>query len=41
MVDLALIYNICTQFVYLIATLLLIIQAVFEEQNNLANPKVI
>ncbi len=29
------------QFVYLIATLLLIMQATFKEQNNLVNPKVI
>jgi hypothetical protein len=41
MVDLALIYNIYTQFVYLTAILLLTMQAMFEEQNNLVAPKVI
>jgi hypothetical protein len=41
MVDLALIRNARTQFVYLTATLPLTIQATFEEQNNLVNPKVI
>jgi superfamily II DNA or RNA helicase len=41
MVDLALIRNARTQFVYLTATLPPTIQATFEEQNNLVNPKVI
>ena len=41
MVDLALIRNVRTQFVYLTATLPPTIQARFEEQNNLVNPKVI
>ena len=41
MVDLALIRNVRTQFVYLTATLPPTIQATFEEQNNLVNPKVI
>ena len=41
MVDLALIRNFRTQFVYLTATLPPTIQARFEEQNNLVNPKVI
>lgn len=41
MVDLALIRNVRTQFVYLTATLPLTMQATFEEQNNLVNPKVI
>jgi hypothetical protein len=40
-VDLALIRNIRTQFVYLTAILLPIIQAMFEKQNSLVNPKVI
>ncbi|HEY0934969.1 MAG TPA: DEAD/DEAH box helicase, partial [Trebonia sp.] len=41
MVDLALIRSGRTQFVYLTATLPPTMQAVFEEQNNLVNPKVI
>jgi superfamily II DNA helicase RecQ len=41
MVDLALIRNVRTQFVYLTATLPPTMQATFEEQNNLVNPKVI
>jgi len=41
LVDLALIRNVRTQFVYLTATLPPTIQATFEEQNNLVNPKVI
>jgi superfamily II DNA helicase RecQ len=40
-VNLALIHNIYTQFVYLTIILPPIIQAIFEEQNNLVNPKVI
>ena len=41
MVDLALIRNVCTQFVYLTATLPPAMQATFREQNNLVNLKVI
>jgi hypothetical protein len=41
MADLALIRNVHTQFVYLMATLPPIMQAMFKEQNNLVNPKVI
>lgn len=41
MVNLALIRNVRTQFVYLTATLPLTMQATFEEQNNLMSPKVI
>lgn len=41
MVDLALIRSVRTQFVYLTATLPPMIQARFEHQNNLANPKMI
>jgi superfamily II DNA helicase RecQ len=40
-IDLALVRNIRTQFVYLTVTLLPIIQAAFEEQNNLVYPKII
>ena len=41
MVDLALIHNVCMQFIYLTATLLLTMQATFKEQNNLMSLKVI
>ena len=41
MVDLAVIRSLRTQFVYLTATLPPAIQAEFEEQNHLLNPKVI
>lgn len=41
MVDLALIRSVRTQFVYLTATLPPTMQAAFEEQNNLVNPKVV
>jgi len=41
MVDLALIRGVRTQFVYLTATLPPTIQAQFELQNNLVNPKII
>jgi superfamily II DNA helicase RecQ len=40
-VDLALIRGVRTQFVYLTATLPLTLQAQFEVQNNLINPKII
>lgn len=41
MVDLALIRGVRTQFVYLTATLPPTLQAWFELQNNLVNPKII
>ena len=41
MVDLALLRNVRTQFVYLTATLPPTMQSTFEEQNHLVNPKVI
>jgi len=41
MINLALIRNVRTQFVYLTATLSLTMQATFEEQNNLMSSKVI
>ena len=41
MVDLALIRQLRTQFVYLTATLPPSMQSAFEEQNNLLNPKVV
>lgn len=41
MVNLALFRSIYIQFIYLTATLLLIIQAAFKEQNNLVYPKVV
>jgi len=41
MVDLALIHNVCMQFIYLTAILLLTMQATIKEQNNLMSLKVI
>ena len=41
MVDLALVRGVRTQFVYLTATLPPAMQAAFEAQNHLVNPKVI
>jgi superfamily II DNA helicase RecQ len=40
-VDLALIRGVCTQFVYLTATLPSTLQTHFELQNHLSNPKII
>ncbi len=40
-VDLALIREVCTQFVYLTATLLSTLQARFKLQNNLINLKIV
>ena len=40
-VDLALIHRVRIQFIYLTTTLLPTIQAQFELQNNLVNPKII